>query len=130
MPICIFLKVGDILSARTGASYVSKMDLATSICFFGHTHVAGVISLSLDSQQLEATRPVELAIAERTRLLVNCGSVGKPRDGDHRAGYVVFDLNARKVSFRRIAYPIEITQDKIIDLGLPPQLAFRLSAGN
>ncbi|MDB4693681.1 metallophosphoesterase, partial [Akkermansiaceae bacterium] len=59
----------------------------------------------------------------------NTGSVGQPRDGDWRACYVIYDLAAVTVSFRRVEYDIETTQKKIRDAGLPEMLAERLADG-
>ena len=44
------------------------------------------------------------------RWLLNPGSVGQPRDGDPRAAYSLLDLDARRASFRRVAYDIARTQ--------------------
>jgi putative phosphoesterase len=43
------------------------------------------------------------------RLIVNCGSVGLPFDGDNRASYCIVDLEGHNVSvqIRRIAYDFE-----------------------
>ena len=49
------------------------------------------------------------------KVLVNVGSVGQPRDGDHRACYVVLDDET--VYFRRLEYPLEQTIEKIY--GIP-----------
>lgn len=41
--------------------------------------------------------------------VVNPGSVGLPRDGDHRAAYAVIDLPAGRIDLKRIPYPVEQT---------------------
>ena len=43
--------------------------------------------------------------------MVNVGSVGQPRDGDPRACYVM--LTDDQIEFRRVAYPVEKTIEKI-----------------
>jgi diadenosine tetraphosphatase ApaH/serine/threonine PP2A family protein phosphatase len=63
------------------------------------------------------------------RTLLNPGSVGQPRDGDPRAAYVLLDLDARTVSFRRVEYDIAATQAEIREAGLPELLAARLTLG-
>jgi diadenosine tetraphosphatase ApaH/serine/threonine PP2A family protein phosphatase len=63
------------------------------------------------------------------RWLLNPGSVGQPRDGDPRAAYLVLDLDAKRALFRRVAYPIERTQEEIRARGLPEALAGRLAYG-
>ena len=70
----------------------------------------------------------ELDLADG-RFILNPGSVGQPRDGDPRAAYLVLDLEARRALHRRVAYPIERTQEEIRERGLPEALADRLAHG-
>jgi diadenosine tetraphosphatase ApaH/serine/threonine PP2A family protein phosphatase len=60
---------------------------------------------------------------------VNPGSVGQPRDGDPRASYLVFEPEANRVTWRRVAYDVEAVQHAMRDAGLPAALAARLSVG-
>ncbi|NOU96673.1 YfcE family phosphodiesterase [Paenibacillus sp. LMG 31456] len=43
------------------------------------------------------------------RLIVNCGSVGLPFDGDNRASYSIIDIQGKNIStqIRRVSYDIE-----------------------
>jgi diadenosine tetraphosphatase ApaH/serine/threonine PP2A family protein phosphatase len=70
-----------------------------------------------------------LAINDDGRYLVNCGSVGQPRDGDPRAAYGVLDTEAHEVTIHRIPYDMPRAQAKIIAAGLPEVLAQRLGMG-
>jgi len=103
------------------------------VCLFGHTHVA--ICARLDgSRRLEIEAPqghpeFETRLAPSTKYLINPGSVGQPRDGDSRAAYAIADTDKKTVTLYRVAYPIEITQKKILEAGLPPMLAYRLGMG-
>lgn len=63
------------------------------------------------------------------RLIINPGSVGQPRDGDARASYALLDIESVSLEYRRIPYPVEITQEKMREKGLPPRLITRLSYG-
>ncbi|HEX3866090.1 MAG TPA: metallophosphoesterase family protein [Gemmatimonadaceae bacterium] len=62
---------------------------------------------------------------------VNTGSVGRPKDGDPRAGYVVLDVqsNGVQVEFRRIAYELSQVADAIMASTLPPDFAAYLRSG-
>ena len=51
---------------------------------------------------------------ERSKAMINVGSVGQPRDGDPRACYAV--LEDEVVRFRRVEYPFEKTISKIYDI--------------
>ena len=56
--------------------------------------------------------------------MVNDGSVGRPKDGDPRAGYTVIETgNEFSVEFRRVSYPVEEVTEKMIEVGLPEWLA-------
>jgi diadenosine tetraphosphatase ApaH/serine/threonine PP2A family protein phosphatase len=55
--------------------------------------------------------------------------VGQPRDGNPDSSYLVLDLDARTVEFRRVAYDIAATQALMSAADLPPWLVERLSHG-
>jgi diadenosine tetraphosphatase ApaH/serine/threonine PP2A family protein phosphatase len=102
------------------------------LCLFGHTHYA--IAFQLSAGGLSVVGPGadgqgEIALENGGRYLVNPGSVGQPRDGDPRAAYAIVDTKRRQVEMYRVAYPIEITQEKMLQAGLPEILARRLSSG-
>ena len=62
---------------------------------------------------------------------VNTGSVGRPKDGDWRAGYVLLDMNASapRVEFRRVEYPVEESAKGILASTLPREFADYLRSG-
>jgi len=97
-----------------------------SLCFFGHTHVSVVYSLSDGTVSVSRDRVCK--IRDGAMYLVNPGSVGQPRDRDPRASYLMYD-DRGEAEFRRVEYPIEGAQKKIIDSGLDRFLAERLSHG-
>ena len=98
----------------------------TQVCFFGHTHVPRVYvkGLSVTMETAEQT-----VIEPGRKYFINVGSVGQPRDGDWRAAYVLYDMEAGEATLHRVEYDIASAQRKILDAGLPPQLAERLSIG-
>jgi putative phosphoesterase len=62
---------------------------------------------------------------------VNCGSVGKPKDGDPRAGFAVLDLDADgQVSGRieRVDYDAETVAREVAAAGLPAEYGGKLLA--
>jgi putative phosphoesterase len=65
------------------------------------------------------------------RHVVNAGSVGKPKDGDPRACYVVLDAEARdlSVTFVRVAYDVERAARAIEASEMPGEYAAMLIAG-
>lgn len=63
-------------------------------------------------------------------LFVNAGSVGRPRDGDPRAGYVLLTMGRLpRVEFRRVAYDVGAATVAIRDSGLPVQFGEQLERG-
>jgi len=78
------------------------------IMLFGHTHI-----------------PYQKRVADT--LFVNTGSVGRPKDGDPRAGYVILDSG--EVEFRRVAYDMETAAQAIRSSDLPDYYADELLAG-
>ena len=102
------------------------------VCLYGHTHVPAAFQLQGDELQLIGPPRGErfrLALDEDGRYLVNCGSVGQPRDGDWRAAYAILDTDARSVTIFRVEYDLATAQAKILDAGLPDILAQRLGMG-
>jgi predicted phosphodiesterase len=71
----------------------------------------------------------ELILAPGRRYLVNPGSVGQPRNGDPNAQYLIFDTEEGHISFRKVPYDIDAAQERILQAGLSPSLAARLTQG-
>src|SRR5215218_8595658 len=95
----------------------------------GHSHIP--IAAHRDDDRIDAAHAPD-GTEERLnggRLLLNPGSVGQPRDGDHRAAWLLLDLGAGRAFFRRVEYPIERTQKEMLDAGLPEALAERIAHG-
>jgi diadenosine tetraphosphatase ApaH/serine/threonine PP2A family protein phosphatase len=96
------------------------------VCFVGHTHVPGVWT-----EDMMYLTPEELNFQYKLtnkKTVINVGSTGQPRDGDPRACYVILDGDT--VRFRKLAYPLDKTIDKIKRVPeLDPFLAERLREG-
>lgn len=62
---------------------------------------------------------------------VNTGSVGRPKDGDPRAGYVLLDATETEITveFVRIEYDVEEAARAIIESDLPDEFAGFLRTG-
>jgi predicted phosphodiesterase len=63
---------------------------------------------------------------------VNTGSVGRPKDGDPRAGYVLLDFPGNSdvtVEFKRVVYDVERTCAAILASTLPHEFADYLRSG-
>lgn len=93
------------MARRAGAS-------AGDVVCFGHTHKPW-------QREVEGI------------LFVNTGSVGRPKDGDPRAGYVVLDVDSagRTVEFVRLDYDVEEVVSAIRASDLPDEFAQHLITG-
>lgn len=113
--------VFDKLAAAASFTYQN-----TAVCFFGHTHVP--VAFIRDSVVRGGTYS-KFKTEPGKKYFVNVGAVGQPRDGNPKAGYVIYDLNEGTVELRRLDYDIEKAQKKIIAAGLPQRLSDRLTLG-
>ena len=86
--------------------------LVDRYCFQGHTHIPGIFT-----EDLNFLSPQEIdhqyTMGEQ-KILVNVGSVGQPRDGDHRACYIILSENT--LTYRRVEYDLDSTAQKIYDI--------------
>ena len=84
---------------------------ACDVLIFGHTHKP-------------YTKRVEGV------LFINAGSVGKPKDGDPRACYVILDTSGEvSVEFRRVPYDIPRMAAAIRESDLPDKFAADIETG-
>ena len=109
--------------------------LATSarqLCLFGHTHLPVVFHQqgeAFDGFVPEPDKITTLTLQSSQRYLINFGSVGQPRDGDPRAAYGLYDSESLELTMKRLVYPVDGAQQRIINAGLPASLANRLAVG-
>lgn len=115
----------------------------TQMCFLGHTHLPRVfikenegLGAKYAIKRIEEweqfppdDREITFKLEKGKKYLVNVGSIGQPRDGDSRASFVIYDSKHKLVKRYAIAYDVERAQKKILEAGLPAQLAYRLSYG-
>jgi len=99
------------------------------VVFVGHTHFPGIV----EDGRKTFIHPSMLAggmyrLGEGA-VIVNVGSVGQPRDRDPRSCYVIFD--GETVTYRRVAYDIEVTIEKVnaTEGALHPICGLRLRDG-
>ena len=102
----------------------------TQICMVGHTHIP--IIIVLDNQKelyVHQDSSIALGDIEGSRLLINVGSVGQPRDRNSKSCYGIFDVDKAEFNYRRVAYNIEKTQQKMKRIKMPDFLISRLEDG-
>lgn len=105
----------------------------TSICLVGHTHIPVAFVFDQSSERHYVLTPPysePLSIdTDATRLILNPGSVGQPRDGDPRASYAILDTESATWELKRVLYPVQITQERMRARDLPRRLIKRLELG-
>jgi diadenosine tetraphosphatase ApaH/serine/threonine PP2A family protein phosphatase len=101
----------------------------TDFCLVGHSHVPLVFEA--EGKQIITSRFPDGASLKlgKNRLIINPGGVGQPRDGDPRASYALYDVDAKTIHHYRVEYDVLSTQRKMDELGLPLPLILRLSEG-
>ena len=99
----------DDFLAKMGSGVGAK---AGDVVCFGHTH-----------------KPWQ-RVVDSVRF-VNTGSVGRPKDGDPRACYVIVSANGTQLSaeFMRVEYDTELVAREIISSGLPAEFADLIRSG-
>jgi len=107
-------KVNEYLFEDKPASLYERLAAAeeADVLVFGHTHKPWVRSYG-------------------GVLFVNCGSVGKPKDGDPRAGFAILELDEAgqvAVSIQRVVYDAAAVAREVEAVGLPGEYAQKLLA--
>ena len=118
-----------VLSDRRAAP--SFRACAARIILCGHVHVPLLASCDISGavreQAFQVATPIPLIRSRRWLAVI--GAVGQARDGVAQAGYAVLDTASNELSFRRVAYDMGPTVQKIRAAGLPEELAQRLLRG-
>lgn len=102
----------------------------TGACLVGHTHIPALYRLA-SINRVTATAPAAgygFSLGD-DRIIANPGGVGQPRDGNPKAAYALLNTESRVMEWRRVAYPVQITQDRMRKAALPQSLIDRLAYG-
>ena len=106
-------KVNEYLFEDKPASLYERLAAAESddVLVFGHTHKPWV-------HDFGGVR------------FVNCGSVGKPKDGDPRGAFAVLEAadDGLRVTIERVAYDAAAVAAQVREAGLPAEFADKLVA--
>jgi diadenosine tetraphosphatase ApaH/serine/threonine PP2A family protein phosphatase len=117
-----------ILDPRTARRNLDHFQ--TPFCFVGHTHLPIIYQFNSELTIVTVIAPEAGDSRALTgRALANPGSVGQPRDHDPRASYAIIDTVKYVWEAHRVAYNIESVKQRILQAGLPPKHALRLSEG-
>lgn len=99
----------------------------------GHTHLPSMFVQPEDPraacQAYALPLGVEVELPPDSRVILNPGSVGQPRDRNPDAAWGVLRTERRTFEVRRVAYDVDAVQRQIEARGLPYFHALRLRAG-
>jgi len=98
-------------------------------CFYGHTHLPLQFTYNHGQISFEFLSNRQFPQSDDCKYLLNPGSVGQPRDFDHRAAALIFDDETFELELLRVEYDVAAAQQRIRLAGLPEMLAERLSKG-
>lgn len=117
-----------IIDQNTAAANFPAFD--TPYCLVGHTHTP-IIFEELPDEDALATLPTygQKLTLNNSRLIINPGSVGQPRDSDPRAAYAILDTEEMTFEHFRVEYDIPAVQERMRKHGLPYRLIVRLEYG-
>jgi diadenosine tetraphosphatase ApaH/serine/threonine PP2A family protein phosphatase len=97
------------------------------VCFYGHTHVPKLFSGGAPSPVPLA--PGKFQLQREGYALINCGSVGQPRNENPLAQFGIFNPAEFTVELASVEYDMEGAAKAILEAGLPEYLAERLLVG-
>lgn len=115
----------DWLDAMRQLEYLNGRKV--NACFFGHSHRPSFFSEKGNAPANDSATIRQLHPSNR--YFINPGAVGQPRDRDPRAAFGLFDVDKMTFEFCRVEYDVETCQKKILQAGLPGELARRLARG-
>lgn len=101
-----------------GEAVPSWQSVSEPLLFVGHTHLPSLFILGASGTP-RAAPAQDFVVEPGRRYIVNPGSVGQPRDGDPRAGYALYDTDARAVYFRRVPFDLDAYAAAVEKEGLP-----------
>lgn len=126
-----YLKPYDTASPYLLLSFSKLAPLGISTAFVGHTHIPGIFSRSAQGAvKYTAMKPGQVFDLEKDCLyIINCPSVGQPRNHHTEAQYAIYDDISNRVEFKSVPYDISLTSEKMRKNGIPEELWKRLAIG-
>ncbi len=104
-----------------------RRDVSASV-FIPTDHFDKKLMLTED-ESVERLETFDVSLDPGQRYYINPGSVGQPRDGFPMAAYKIYDTEKKKVYMEKAEYDIEVVRIKILEAGLPFDLANRIVTG-
>lgn len=116
-----------VVSTSDAEKHLSVLNRLDEFNFCGHSHLTNKYVLSPITAEDASGEAVERRAGHK--WIINVGSVGQPRDRDHRACLGVFDTDNMTFEHVRLEYDIDGAANKILESGLDRKFAQRLFSG-
>lgn len=117
-----------VVHNRDAGAHAAIFDKLPPWNFVGHSHLTcSYILTEGGAREIEGSR---LTRRDGTKLIVNVGSIGQPRDQDNRLCFGVYDTEEESFVHVRLPYDIPSAARKIESAGLDSKFATRLFSGN
>ena len=107
-------------------AHLSFEQQSTPLSFMGHSHVPVNF---FKRKNVSFNMETEVRLDDQTKIMVNVGSIGQPRDENPDAVCVIYDSDEGMIRVVRVKYDVDKAARKIISAGLPEILAERLKYG-
>ena len=107
-------------------AHLSFEQQTTPLSFMGHSHVPVNF---FKRKNVSFNMDTEVKLDDQTKIMVNVGSIGQPRDENPDAVCAVYDSDEGLIRVTRVRYDVDKAAKKIISSGLPEILAERLKYG-
>lgn len=123
-----YLLAEAALSAYCHLSFARLDELGIRLAFHGHTHRPGYFKRYRGKISYHLLRPDQpVSLRADASYLINCGSVGQPRNRDPKSHYLLWQDD--HLELKNKAYDLWTTQRKITASPLPDDLGKRLLYG-
>jgi putative phosphoesterase len=124
-------KLSEKLSLNVKTKKVMLVHGSPKVPLWGYVYQEDVRQKLVDEGGVLAIGHTHIPFVSKLNkgIVVNCGSVGQPRDSDTRASFAVFDDKYMSGEIVRVEYDVRSAASKIKRAGLPPFMAERLVLG-
>jgi len=117
-----------VFNLKQANDLIEHWDELQHVNFIGHSHLTKTFSLDREEGAEEISSPV-LDFEPDKKYVVTAGSVGQPRDNDHRACYGIYDTEDDVFTFHRVEYDVREAARHIFETELSSDFGKRLFFG-
>ncbi len=93
--------------------------ISQPVTFIGHTHQSRLYELTPAGLTKKSFPKNTVLLAKTNRYIINCPSVGQPRDGYNKARYIIWDTGENTLEHRFIPYDTQAALEKMKKAGIP-----------